>query len=50
MLCIRLYINLKDVNPHASQYKLTVTMNDKNALSNNHEYINSDQINVNKCK
>ena len=26
MLQIRLYINLKDVNPHTSQYDLTITM------------------------
>ena len=26
MLYIRPYINLKDVNPHASQYELTVMM------------------------
>ena len=26
ILYIRLYINLKDVNPHASQYELTVKM------------------------
>ena len=26
MLQIHLYINLIDVNPHASQYELTITM------------------------